>query len=143
MDEPGYSDSAITWTTRSIDEATTYSTPPNLDIVGRGEEGSGIATTDRGKQVTALLKDAEREYLQNRPRSESSFIWTFLERIYDEQLCWHIQVNLASVVDEKLVKRVRPRRINGKRRVVSISPKFTWHQFTHAVRKMSMTPWAP
>lgn len=100
------------------------------------------------RQVMALLKEAEKRYLQENPRSEVAFIWAFLERVDgnfsdDDRLCWHIQAELAKLVDKKFVERVRPRRNNGKRRIVIISPKFTWHQFTHALRKMSLTPWSP
>lgn len=121
----------------NFEDHMVHSVPQNATTAGHSE---GSVPVDQDKQVTALLKEAEREYLQKSPKSDTSFIWAFLDRVEDDNLCKHIQTSLTTLVDEKLVKEARPRRGKDKRRVVNISPKLTWHQFTHAMRKIRMTP---
>ncbi|KAK1769532.1 hypothetical protein QBC33DRAFT_556825 [Phialemonium atrogriseum] len=121
----------------NFEDHMVHSVPQNATTAGHSE---GSVPVDQDKQVTALLKEAEREYLQKSPKSDTSFIWSFLDRVEDDNLCKHIQTSLTTLVDEKLVKEARPRRGKDKRRVVNISPKLTWHQFTHAMRKIRMTP---
>lgn len=130
------------------EELTAQPTCPTSSTASTASDEEDEHPNSYERQVMALLKEAEKRYLQENPRSEVALIWAFLERVDgnfsdDDRLCWHIQAELAKLVDKKFVERVRPRRNNGKRRIVIISPKFTWHQFTHALRKMSLTPWSP
>ena len=75
------------------------------------------------------------KYKENPPKSDTVFIWQFINNIEDPAMSRHIQESLVIILSE-YVKPSRDKRCKNPLKLVDISKKLTWRMFREALVKI-------
>ena len=75
------------------------------------------------------------KYKENQPKSDTVFIWQFINSIEDPAMSMHIQESLVAILPE-YVKPARDKRCKNPLKLVDISKKLTWRMFREALVKI-------
>ncbi|KAL1843026.1 hypothetical protein VTJ49DRAFT_3340 [Mycothermus thermophilus] len=90
---------------------------------------------DPGQAMRTLYLEFRDRYKANPPKSETAFIWEFLDSIQDPALSKHVQESLTVLLPEYIQPR-RDNRPKNPHRVVRLSRGLTWRTFRGALVKI-------
>ncbi|KAL2269961.1 hypothetical protein VTJ83DRAFT_2145 [Remersonia thermophila] len=90
---------------------------------------------DPAHDMRTLYFEFRDSYKANPPKSDTAFIWKFLDSIQDPALSKHVQTSLAALLPQYIHPR-RDNRPKNPHRVVSLSRGLTWRTFREGLVKI-------